>query len=124
MIKENQACLRLCDSAPRPPPPPPVSKLDRRHRKNEKERQLAAGGGRGVESDDRKIACFSINHSILSALTLTMYDERALLFSSGREELLLLERTLSQLNPASHLMLFPCTSPLPSFFFLLFRDCL
>jgi hypothetical protein len=115
----------LCHPPPPPPPPPPlppVSKLDRRRRKNEKEKQLAGEGGgrrggRGGKSDDRKIACFSINHTILSALTLTMYDERALLFSSGREELLPLERTLSQLNPASQLMLFPCTSPLPSFFY-------
>jgi hypothetical protein len=54
-----------------PPPPSPVSKLNpETHRKTEKERQLAdegvGGGGIGAESDDRKKAWPSINHSILS----------------------------------------------------------
>ncbi len=37
------------------------------HRKTEKERQLAdeRGGGRGAESQDRKKAWPSINHSVL-----------------------------------------------------------
>ncbi len=71
---ENQAFLRLYDSAPRPPPSP-ISKLSlflsQSFCMSPVELTLwgGGGGGHGAKSNDREKAWSSINHSMLSEAT-------------------------------------------------------